>query len=142
MCLHGLPLVVVALVCVCVSVCPPCAASPVIKVGWGPDWQYEMFRDGRDRKQSGSFWWIFAHAVAVGWVAKQTSVSVAIFNQLKNQKLKLLIFFCWMCIKNYIQQKLKCSSWCLRLVHTSTVMDTERLRVIKCLAGIACLQEM
>lgn len=40
--------------CVCVSVCTPCAASPVIKVGWGPDWQYEMFRDGRDRKQSGT----------------------------------------------------------------------------------------
>lgn len=129
--------------CVCVSVCPPCAASPVIKVGWGPDWQYEMFRDGRDRKQSGTVSDEFL-LMMLQWDGLLNKPQY-LLQYLTNWKIKnwsFWFFFCWMCIKNYIQQKLKCSSWCLRLVHTSTVMDTERLRVIKCLAGIACLQEM
>lgn len=72
--LHGSPFVVVCCVwfvraCVCVCVWLPCAASPIIKVGWGPDWQYEMFRDGGDRKPSGTaasdqLWLI----VGIGWV--------------------------------------------------------------------------
>ena len=40
---------------ICVWMCLPNAATPqIIKVGRGPDWQYEMFIDGGDRKLSGT----------------------------------------------------------------------------------------
>lgn len=100
---HWLLLYVLYVLCVFVRVCVwlPCAASPIIKVGWGPDWQYEMFRDGGDRKPSGTadsneLWLV---VLGWGWAGYQISVLTQlcplhqILKTVENQNWHQIIWF-------------------------------------------------
>lgn len=84
---------------VCIlSVCDPSAAFPIIKVGCGPDWQCEIFRDGGDRKPSGTaasdkLWFM---VLGWGWAGDQFSVLIELCSwdhvQKLSQKIFILIF--------------------------------------------------